>query len=131
MVEKVRLGPFQRRWRKAGFRGTSKKRMISPRHRWLGIWSKDFAPSKEIEQGDIVQEPSLPANEAARLADLHSRHVLDTAPEERFDRMTRLAARLFDVPMCLVSLTDGKRQWLKSRVGFGATGPDPRRSAAR
>ncbi|MEJ7808287.1 MAG: GAF domain-containing protein, partial [Telluria sp.] len=47
--------------------------------------------------------------------------LLDTPPEERFDRITRLAARFFDVPMCLVSLIDDDRQWFKSRYGLAAT----------
>jgi len=44
--------------------------------------------------------------------------VLDTDAEERFDRLTRLAARLLDVPIALVSLIDADRQWFKSRVGL-------------
>jgi diguanylate cyclase (GGDEF)-like protein len=47
--------------------------------------------------------------------------MLDTLPEERFDRITRLAARIFDVPMALVSLVDADRQWFKSRHGLDAT----------
>jgi diguanylate cyclase (GGDEF)-like protein len=47
--------------------------------------------------------------------------VLDTPPEERFDRVTRLARRLFGVPIALVSLVDSDRQWFKSRQGLDAT----------
>lgn len=65
-----------------------------------------------------MQAPHLPADEAARLAALHATGLLDTAPEERFDRITRLAARLFKVPIALVSLVDANRQWLKSRQGL-------------
>ncbi len=61
--------------------------------------------------------PPEPADEAARLAALRDLGVLDTPPEPRFDRITGLASRLFDVPMCLVSLVDEQRQWFKSRVG--------------
>ncbi|MEM7305874.1 MAG: sensor domain-containing diguanylate cyclase [Planctomycetota bacterium] len=46
--------------------------------------------------------------------------MLDTPPEERFDRITRLACRLFDVPMALVSLVDAERQWFKSAQGVEA-----------
>ncbi|MEO8311513.1 MAG: GAF domain-containing protein, partial [Caldimonas sp.] len=60
----------------------------------------------------------LPQDEARRLAALHALRILDTAPEERFDRYTRIAAGLFDVPIVLVSLIDGDRQWFKSRHGF-------------
>lgn len=63
------------------------------------------------------QPAPLPEDEAQRLAALHSLGILDTPPEERFDRLTRLAAALFDVPVALVSLVDHDRQWLKSRHG--------------
>ena len=58
-----------------------------------------------------------PANEAQRLAALRGLALLDTPAEERFDRITRLAARLFDVPIALISLVDQDRQWFKSRRG--------------
>lgn len=60
----------------------------------------------------------IPQNEAHRLQVLFDLNILDTPPEERFDRVTRLAARLFGVPMAMVSLIDADRQWFKSRVGF-------------
>lgn len=44
--------------------------------------------------------------------------MLDTESEDRFDRITRLACRLFDVPIALVSLVDAERQWFKSRCGL-------------
>lgn len=61
----------------------------------------------------------LPANEAARIDALHSLRILDTPREERFDRLTRLARRLFDVPMAVVTMIDVHRQWFKSCVGLG------------
>lgn len=60
----------------------------------------------------------LPADEAQRLRVLLDLNLLDTPPEARFDRITRLAARLFGVPTALVSLIDAERQWFKSRVGM-------------
>jgi len=59
-----------------------------------------------------------PPDEADRVRRLHSSGLLDSAAEERFDRFTRIAAALFDVPIALVSLVDGERQWFKSRVGL-------------
>jgi signal transduction histidine kinase len=56
-------------------------------------------------------------NEFERVAALRAMPLLDTLPEERFDRITRLAQHLFDVPMAMVSLVDADRQWAKSRVG--------------
>jgi GAF domain-containing protein len=61
---------------------------------------------------------ALPRDENARLAALRSLGVLDTPAEERFDRITRVASALFDVPIALVSLVDANRQWFKSCVGL-------------
>ncbi|WP_250475356.1 PAS domain S-box protein [Caballeronia sp. GAFFF1] len=60
----------------------------------------------------------LSDNEPARLRLLRSLAVLDTAPEEAFDRVTRLVAQILQVPIALVSLVDEHRQWFKSRVGL-------------
>lgn len=60
----------------------------------------------------------LPSNEAERLEALRRYNILDTPPEESFDRITALAARLFDVPIALVSLVDEFRAWFKSCYGF-------------
>lgn len=66
-------------------------------------------------------KPEIPANEAERLKELRSLGLLDSAGEERFDRITRLAQRLFGVSMVLVSIVDEDRQWFKSRVGLDAS----------
>jgi serine phosphatase RsbU (regulator of sigma subunit) len=58
-----------------------------------------------------------PAAEQDRLQALHSLNILDTPTEERFDRVTRLAAEFFDVPLAYVAFIDHDRQWLKSRFG--------------
>lgn len=57
-------------------------------------------------------------SEAARLQALDDYGVLDSAPEVAFDRLTALAADLFDAPIALVSLVDADRQWFKSRHGL-------------
>jgi diguanylate cyclase (GGDEF)-like protein len=59
-----------------------------------------------------------PADEPARVAELRLLALLDSDPEERFDRVTRLAQRLFGVPIALVSLIDENRQWFKSNQGL-------------
>ncbi len=59
--------------------------------------------------------------ETARLNALRQLDLLDTAPSEAFDRITRMAAQLFDLPISAVSLTDQDRQWFKSRVGVEHT----------
>ena len=58
-------------------------------------------------------------HERARLAALQAFNVLDTPPEESFDRISRIAAVHYEVPIALVSLVDRSRQWFKSR---GRTG---------
>tara|TARA_R100001143_G_C3339261_1_gene123409 strand:+ start:222 stop:1226 length:1005 start_codon:yes stop_codon:yes gene_type:complete len=65
-----------------------------------------------------LEKPSVPQDEKSRLETLKSLNILDTLPEERFDRLTRMAKRLFDVPIALVSLVDDNRQWFKSCVGL-------------
>ncbi len=52
---------------------------------------------------------------------MHALKVLDTEPEERFDRFTRLACKIFATPIALVSLIDRERQWFKSRYGIDVT----------
>ena len=71
---------------------------------------------------------SLPDNDPARLAALHSLQILDTEQEEAFDRYTRLASALLDTPMAAISLVDKDRQWFKSTVGM-AVRETPRANA--
>ncbi|MBV7315684.1 sensor domain-containing diguanylate cyclase [Shewanella sp. NIFS-20-20] len=65
-----------------------------------------------------MQSPHIPEDEASRLHTLRSLNILDTANDERFDRVTRMAKRLFTVPIALVSLIDEQRQWFKSSIGL-------------
>ena len=64
-----------------------------------------------------MKQAPLPANEERRLEVLRAYNVLDTAPEENFDRLTELAARIFGVPIAVVSLVDQDREFFKSCVG--------------
>jgi diguanylate cyclase (GGDEF)-like protein len=64
---------------------------------------------------------AVSGKEAERLAALRRYNVLDTAPEESFDRITRLAKTVLQTPTVLVSLIAEDRQWFKSRQGFSAT----------
>jgi diguanylate cyclase (GGDEF)-like protein/PAS domain S-box-containing protein len=68
-----------------------------------------------LPQSDWVERVMSPG----RLDALKSTALLDTAPEEDFDRWTRLSSRLLGVPVALVSLVDDKRQFFKSQVGLG------------
>ncbi len=62
--------------------------------------------------------PGVPVDEAERIVELRSMQILDTPAEERFDRITRIATRLFQVPIALISLVDSNRQWFKSCQGI-------------
>lgn len=62
--------------------------------------------------------PAAPIDEVSRIDALESLEILDTLPEEKFDRVARLCCRVFDVPIALVSLVDSNRQWFKSCQGL-------------
>jgi GAF domain-containing protein len=59
----------------------------------------------------------VPRNEKKRLKILWQYDVLDTVPEELFDDLTELAARICEAPIAMISLVDENRQWFKSRLG--------------
>jgi CheY-like chemotaxis protein len=63
---------------------------------------------------------AIPKDEEQRLASLRALRILDTEPEDRFDRITRLASAVFDAPIALISLVDENRQWFKSCYGLDA-----------
>lgn len=63
-------------------------------------------------------KPDIPKNEAERLHALKSLKILNSSHEERFDRVTRMARRMFGVPISLVTLIDEDRQWFKSKQGL-------------
>ncbi len=65
------------------------------------------------DAADVLRDP-------ARLAALADTGLADTPPEEAFDRLTRLAARLLDAPTACLSLVDGHRQFFKSVHGAPA-----------
>jgi len=71
----------------------------------------------------VIPAP-IPTDDERRLQALREMLILDTPPEERFDRVVRFAAEEFDMPIVLVSLVDEKRQWFKARVGLDACETD-------
>lgn len=68
----------------------------------------------------MIQDLPIPSNEKERLEALASYGIMDSEPEERLDNLTKLAAEICEVPICLISLVDENRQWFKSKVGLGA-----------
>ena len=68
-----------------------------------------------------MQPPSVdPAIEAARMAAVHRYDILDTPPDGSFDHVTAVAARLFSVPIAIISIVDHDRIWFKSHHGLDA-----------
>lgn len=68
-----------------------------------------------------MDNPEKPANELQRLRALYALNILDTHPEERFDRITRLAAHIFGCAHASITLVDSDRQWFKSNNGLQLT----------
>lgn len=64
-----------------------------------------------------MQRPEIPPHEDKRLAALARLGIINSPAEERFDRVTEIAQRLFDVPIALVSLVTADTQWSKSLQG--------------
>lgn len=68
----------------------------------------------------------IPSNEAERIRAVRRYEILDTPPDGAFDRITALAAELFDVPISLVTIIDEDRIWFKSRCGLDDVREIPR-----
>lgn len=66
---------------------------------------------------------SLPAyvTDEGRLSALYRYDILDTPPEEPFERVVRLAAHIFNAPVSTISLVEDRRIWFKARYGLDAT----------
>lgn len=60
-------------------------------------------------------------NERQRLVALERAGLVDTPPEDAFDRLTWLASQSLDAPIALLTLLTPTRQWFKSRVGLELT----------
>lgn len=68
----------------------------------------------------MIEPPSI-ANESERLEELKGYDILDTPPEKEFDDVVKLASKVCEMPISLVSLIDKDRQWFKANKGLEAT----------
>ncbi len=82
---------------------------------------KDFPLVWETSSGDGTEVMRVTAAELHRIAVLHSCRILDTPAEDLYDEICRLAQHVCQVPIVLISLVDGHRQWFKSKIGIAAT----------
>lgn len=73
-------------------------------------WSSELRPERDPPYPQ-------PENEASRLRAVARTGLLDTPPDDAFDRITWLAAQLTGAPVALISLLTARRQWFKSRFG--------------
>jgi excisionase family DNA binding protein len=83
--------------------------------------SVDAAVRGGTEQTVPFETPAsfpFPANEGQRLLALERSGLVDTPPEDSFDRLTWLAARSLDAPVALLTLLTPNRQWFKSHYGL-------------
>jgi serine/threonine protein kinase len=90
--------------------------------------SRALAELAAAQKGRHKVEPAVvPADEPQRLAAVRRYGILDTPPDGAYDRITALAARLFSVPIAIISIVDHDRIWFKSRHGveISQIGRDP------
>ncbi len=65
-----------------------------------------------------MQKPPISIEEPSRISDLNNLGILDADPEENFGLLTRLTARIFNVPISPIGLVDTERQWFKSKYSL-------------
>jgi diguanylate cyclase (GGDEF)-like protein len=71
------------------------------------------------QEFDVFVVPPPPANEAERLDFLLSCGILDTPQDERFDRLTRIASRVYGADVAFLSFVDDRYQWMQAITGDG------------
>jgi hypothetical protein len=71
-----------------------------------------------VSLADEMIPGAIPDNEENRLEELARLHLADGTREEVFDRITKKLARIFDVPIALITFIDRDHQWFKSQVGL-------------
>ena len=96
---------------------TDRFRSSSTYSSWAALLAEPIAPLLCTGGVDGELNPSEPLDENARQASLDALNILDTEPEERFDRITRTARDLLGTTSAAITFIDRDRHWFKSRIG--------------
>jgi GAF domain-containing protein len=71
-----------------------------------------------VSIADKMVPGAIPDDEEKRLEELARLHLANGESEEIFDRITKKLARIFDVPIALITFIDRDHQWIKSQIGL-------------
>lgn len=91
------------------------------RYPWVGIARLHSLTLRVCRILHRRMKATYPSNEEFRLKALYEYGLLDTAPEQDYDDLARLASRVCGCPIALLVLLDRERQWFKARVGLGVS----------
>lgn len=85
---------------------------------WAALLAEPIAPLLRARITNDEPRAAEPADEEARQSSLDALMILDTQPEERFDRITRTARDLLGTTSAAITFSDAERHWSKSRIGM-------------
>jgi lysophospholipase L1-like esterase len=105
-----------------------RRRGDSPTPRNYEQWAAQIAPLVALPSVGVAGRPTAAQEESARQGALDRLGILDTAPEERFDRIVSTARNLLGTAGAALNFIDDSRQWTKSSDG-GDVGDSPRSTA--
>lgn len=111
--DRVTFIPFEAK----GYTETDRFRSSTTYSGWAELLSETIASGLCLPEERAEAEGDEPVNEGARQTTLDSLHILDTAPEERFDRITATARDLLGTASAAITFVDKDRHWFKSRLG--------------
>jgi hypothetical protein len=89
-----------------------------PSRAWVKSIAAHVVAALRAAESSRVTVAAEEPGEAARLEALEALSLMDTAPEERFDRIAHLARRVLGTEFAAVTLVDGRRRWMKSAAGM-------------
>ena len=98
--------------------GNDRFRSSTTYSHWAALLAAPIAPMLRVKITDDETDPAEPVDEGARQASLDALRILDTQPEERFDRITRTARDLLGTAAAAITFIDAERHWFKSRIGM-------------